>query len=159
MKLHTLKPVEGSVKQNRRVGRGQGSGSGETAGKGTKGAQQRAGYNTKWGFEGGQTPLKRRSPKYGFTNPFRVENQVVSLTQLQELHTKNTKITTMDPKVLKENGVVSSLNRPLKVLANGKLNAKLTVKAHKFSASAKTAIENAGGEAIVLENKTKKDTN
>ncbi|NNK21978.1 MAG: 50S ribosomal protein L15 [Winogradskyella sp.] len=150
MDLSNLKPAEGSVKrQGKRVGRGQGSGKGGTATRGHKGAKSRSGYSKKLGFEGGQMPLQRRVPKFGFTNINRIDYQGVNLDTLQELvETKKIK-DTVDFETLVELRLARK-NELVKILGRGELKAKLTVKAHKFTASAKAAIEAAGGEAVIL---------
>lgn len=150
MDLHNLKPAEGSVKNSgKRIGRGQGSGKGGTATKGHKGQKSRSGYSKKVGFEGGQMPLQRRVPKFGFTNINRKEYQGVNLDKLQEL-VDNKKIKdTVDFNTLMELGLATK-NEMVKILGRGELKAKLTVTAHKFTASAKAAIEAAGGEAVTL---------
>lgn len=150
MDLSNLKPAEGSVKhQGKRVGRGQGSGKGGTATRGHKGAKSRSGYSKKVGFEGGQMPLQRRVPKFGFTNINRVEYQGVNLDRLQALVDDNVIQDTVDFVTLIELGVVNK-NDLVKVLGRGELKSKLKVTAHKFTASAKAAIEAAGGEAVTL---------
>ena len=150
MDLSNLKPAEGSVKnQGKRVGRGQGSGKGGTATRGHKGAKSRSGYSKKLGFEGGQMPLQRRVPKFGFKNINRVEYQGVNLDTLQQL---------VDDKKIKDAVDFETLvdlrlagkNDLVKILGRGELKSKLTVTAHKFTASAKAAIEAAGGEAVTL---------
>ena len=146
MKLHELKPAEGSRKQRNRVGRGIGSGNGKTAGKGHKGQNARSGGGVRPGFEGGQNPLFRRLPKRGFTNINRKEYAIVNLDALNRFE-DGAEVT---PALLLETGVVSNEKAGIKVLGNGTLNVKLTVKAHKFSASAKEAIENAGGSIEVI---------
>ena len=151
MTFNNLKPAEGSVKnQGKRIGRGQGSGKGGTATRGNKGAKSRSGYSRKVGFEGGQMPLQRRVPKFGFKNINRKEYVGVNLHKLQEL-VDNNKITdaviTMD--VLVENRLVRK-NDLVKILGNGELKAKLNVTVHKFTATAKAAIENAGGTVETL---------
>jgi large subunit ribosomal protein L15 len=146
MKLHELKPAEGSRKVRNRVGRGIGSGNGKTSGRGHKGQNSRSGGGVRPGFEGGQNPLARRLPKRGFTNPTRKEYAVVNLEKLVRFE-EGTEVT---PELLLETGVVSSLKDGVKVLGNGKLEVKLTVKAHKFSVSAKEAIEAAGGKTEVI---------
>ena len=150
MDLSNLKPAEGSVKnQGKRIGRGQGSGKGGTATRGHKGAKSRSGYSKKLGFEGGQMPLQRRVPKFGFTNINRVEYQGVNLDKLQEL-VDNKKIKdAVDFQTLVELGLAGK-NELVKILGRGELKSKLTVTAHKFTASAKAAIEAAGGEAVTL---------
>ncbi|MCK0108801.1 50S ribosomal protein L15 [Flavobacteriaceae bacterium S0825] len=150
MDLSNLKPAEGSVNNNaKRVGRGQGSGKGGTATRGHKGAKSRSGYSRKLGFEGGQMPLQRRVPKFGFTNINRKEYQGINLDTLQQM---------VDDKKIK--GTVdldtfaafrlAGKNDLVKILGRGELKAKLKVSAHKFTASAKAAIEAAGGEAVTL---------
>jgi large subunit ribosomal protein L15 len=146
MKLHELKPAEGSRKVRNRVGRGIGSGNGKTAGKGHKGQNARSGGGVRLGFEGGQTPLFRRLPKRGFTNINRKEFAIVNLTTLNRFE-DGTEVT---PELLLETGVISKLNDGVKVLASGAVEKKLTVKAHKFSSSAKEAIEAAGGSVEVI---------
>ena len=150
MDLSNLKPAEGSVKnQGKRIGRGQGSGKGGTATRGHKGAKSRSGYSKKLGFEGGQMPLQRRVPKFGFTNINRVEYQGVNLDKLQEL-VDNKKIKdAVDFQTLVDLGLAGK-NEVVKILGRGELKSKLTVTAHKFTASAKAAIEAAGGEAVTL---------
>lgn len=141
MKLHELKPAEGSRKVRNRVGRGIGSGNGKTAGRGHKGQNARSGGGVRLGFEGGQTPLFRRLPKRGFTNINRKEFTIVNLSTLNRFE-DGTEVT---PELLLETGVISKLNDGVKILASGAVEKKLTVKAHKFSSSAKEAIEAAGG--------------
>ncbi|MCL7749068.1 50S ribosomal protein L15 [Halalkalibacter alkaliphilus] len=146
MKLHELKPAEGSRKVRNRVGRGIGSGNGKTAGKGHKGQNARSGGGVRPGFEGGQNPLYRRLPKRGFTNPTRKEYTVVNLDTLNRFDA-GTEVT---PELLIESGTVKNVKVGIKVLGNGKLEKNLTVKAHKFSASAVEAIEAAGGKTEVI---------
>jgi len=150
MNLSNLKPAEGSVKsQGKRVGRGQGSGKGGTATRGHKGAKSRSGYSRKVGFEGGQMPLQRRVPKFGFTNINRKDYQGINLDTIQQL---------VDEKKIKseldfETIVELRLGRKhelIKILGRGELKAKLKVSAHKFTATAKAAIEAAGGEVVTL---------
>ena len=150
MNLSNLKPAEGSNKnQGKRIGRGQGSGKGGTATRGHKGAKSRSGYSKKLGFEGGQMPLQRRVPKFGFTNINRVEYQGVNLDTLQQLvDNKNIK-DAVDFQTLVGLGLAGK-NELVKILGRGELKSKLTVTAHKFTASAKAAIEAAGGEAVTL---------
>ena len=150
MDLSNLKPAEGSVKnQGKRVGRGQGSGKGGTATRGHKGAKSRSGYSKKVGFEGGQMPLQRRVPKFGFTNVNRVEYQGVNLDTLQQL-VDNKKIKdTITVETIVDLGLATK-NDLVKILGRGELKSKLNVTAHKFTASAKAAIEAAGGEAVTL---------
>lgn len=149
MNLSSLKPAKGSVKkEGKRLGRGQGSGKGGTSSKGHKGAQSRSGYSSKRGFEGGQMPLQRRLPKFGFTNINRVEYKGINLDALQALIEKK-KLTAIDPAALIANGLISK-NDKVKVLGRGELKGKLDVKAHAFSASAKAAIEAKGGSATTI---------
>ncbi|AZB41273.1 50S ribosomal protein L15 [Bacillus sp. FJAT-42376] len=146
MKLHELKPAEGSRRERNRLGRGIGSGNGKTAGKGHKGQNARSGGGVRLGFEGGQTPLFRRLPKRGFTNINRKEYAVVNLERLNRFE-EGTEVT---PELLLETGVLSSTKAGVKILGDGKIEKKLTVKANKFSSSAKEAIEAAGGTAEVI---------
>ncbi len=148
MKLHTLKPATGSIKSKRRIGRGQGSGMGGTSTRGHKGAKSRSGYSQKEGFEGGQLPLQRRFPKFGFRNPFRVEYVGINLQKLEELAEKHS-LTTITPKELIELGVVSKKEK-VKILGTGELKTKVSVEAHAFSKSAKSAIESLGATATQL---------
>lgn len=148
MDLSRLKPAEGATKKNKRLGRGQGSGRGGTSGKGHKGQKAISGYNRKRGFEGGQMPLVRRVPKFGFTNPTRVEYKGINLDALQELATKKG-ITAIDPAVLRANGLIAK-NDKLKVLGRGEVTGALTITAHAFSATAKAAIEAKGGKAETI---------
>lgn len=149
MNLHNLKPAKGSTHNTKRVGRGQGSGKGGTATRGTKGAQARAGYEHKIGFEGGQMPIQRRLPKFGFNNPTRVEYIAVNLSALQVLSEKlGTSVITLD--VIKEAGLARQKDL-VKVLANGELTAKLEVSANAFSKTAVEKIEAAGGKATKIE--------
>ncbi len=150
MTLNNLQPAKGSVKtQGKRVGRGQGSGKGGTATRGHKGAKSRSGYSRKVGFEGGQMPLQRRVPKFGFKNMNRKEYVGVNLHKLQEL-VDNKKVTdTITLDVLVENRLARR-NDLVKILGNGELKAKLNVTVHKFTATAKAAIENPGGKAETL---------
>jgi|SRR5690554_1635374 len=150
MDLSNLKPAEGSVKnQGKRIGRGQGSGKGGTATRGHKGAKSRSGYSKKVGFEGGQMPLQRRVPKFGFTNVNRVEHQGINLDTIQHL---------VDEKIIKDTLDFETLvslrlarkNELVKILGRGELKSKIKVSAHKFTASAKAAIEAAGGETVTL---------
>ena len=150
MDLSNLKPAEGSVKnQGKRIGRGQGSGKGGTATRGHKGAKSRSGYSKKVGFEGGQMPLQRRVPKFGFTNINRVEYQGVNLDTLQALVDEKKVKDAVDFQTLLDLGLAGK-NEMVKILGRGELKSKLTVTAHKFTASAKSAIEAAGGEAVTL---------
>ncbi|MFY0713912.1 50S ribosomal protein L15 [Seonamhaeicola sp. NFXS20] len=150
MDLSNLKPAQGSVKsQGKRVGRGQGSGKGGTATRGHKGAKSRSGYSKKLGFEGGQMPLQRRVPKFGFKNINRVEYQGINLDTLQQLVDDNKIKDTVDLDIILSNRLAGK-NDLVKILGRGELKAKLKVSAHKFTASAKAAIEAAGGEAVTL---------
>jgi len=139
MELHNLKPAKGAVKKDKRVGRGQGSTRGGTSTRGHKGQKSRSGYSKSFGFEGGQMPLQRRIPKHGFKNINRKEYKVINLSTLQELSEKK-KITKIDVETLIKAGLVNKKSL-VKILGNGKLEAKLEVKAHAFSESAKKAIE------------------
>ena len=147
MKLHTLKPAEGSVKTNKRLGRGQGSG-GSTAGRGHKGAQSRSGNTAKAGFEGGQMPLQRRVPKFGFKNNNKIYFKAVNLDVLEGLAEK-VKDGALSIQVLVDNGIVGK-NDKVKVLGRGELKSKVSVEAHAFSASATQAIEKSGGTATTV---------
>lgn len=148
MKLHTLTPAKGSIKTSKRIGRGQGSGKGGTSTRGHKGAQSRSGYSSKAGFEGGQMPLQRRVPKFGFKNPFRVEYQAVNLDSLQALSEKlsRTDLTVSD---FVEYGFGTKSDK-FKILNRGELKAKLNVSAHAHSALAKESIEKLGGTITIL---------
>ena len=148
MKLNNLKPAEGAVKARKRIGRGTGSGRGGTSTRGHKGAKSRSGYSKKIGFEGGQMPLQRRVPKYGFKNINRVEYKAINLSTLQALAEANS-LELVNIQTLIAAGFVSS-NQLVKVLANGTLTAKLTVEAHAFSQKAIEAIEAAGGTVVKL---------
>jgi len=149
MDLSSLKPAKGSVRKNKRVGRGQGSGRGGTSTRGHKGAQSRSGYSRKSGFEGGQMPLQRRVPKFGFKNPNKVEYKAINLDALESL-VELTKAKSVDIDLLSSNGLVGKNDR-VKILGRGELKSKIEVKAHAFSKSAIEAIEKAGGKAITME--------
>lgn len=150
MELHNLKPAEGAVqKEGKRVGRGEGSGKGGTSTRGHKGAKSRSGYSKKIGFEGGQMPLQRRVPKFGFKNINRKEYQGINLDKLQALVDNGVVKDEVTLETLIENRLAGK-NDLVKILGNGELKASLKVSVHKFSASAKAAIEAAGGEAISL---------
>src|SRR5438132_949057 len=154
MNLSNLKPAEGSVKNaKKRIGRGQGSGKGGTSTRGHKGAQSRSGYSSKRGFEGGQMPLQRRVPKFGFNNLFRKEFNGINLDTLQQLAEKK-KLSDVTVEVLIENGLVSKSDK-VKILGRGELKSKLSVKAHAFSATAKAAIEAQGGSVEVISEQKK----
>ncbi|MDY0342965.1 MAG: 50S ribosomal protein L15 [Lentimicrobium sp.] len=148
MDLSNLKPAQGAVKKTKRIGRGQGSGRGGTATRGHKGAKSRSGYSRKLGFEGGQMPLYRRVPKYGFKNINRIEYRSINLDVIQSLITdKNIEVIDMD--VLIEHGMASKNDR-IKILGRGELTAKVDITAHAFSASAIKAIESKGGQATKI---------
>lgn len=148
MKLHNLKPAEGSTKNVKRVGRGEGSGHGGQSTRGMNGAKSRSGYSRKIGFEGGQMPIQRRLPKFGFKNPTRIEYKAINVSTLQELsEKKNINVINFD--VLIEAGLISK-NDKVKILGNGDLKAKLEVTADAFSKSAIAKIEAMEGKAIVL---------
>ena len=144
MKLHDLSPAPGSKHSRKRVGRGPGSGTGKTAGRGHKGQRSRSGYSQRFGFEGGQMPLVRRVPKRGFTNIFRVEYSVVNLSRLADFDGEVT------PETLLAKGLVRA-KRPVKILGDGEFDKALKISAHKFSKSARAKIEAAGGSCEVLE--------
>lgn len=148
MRLNTLKPAEGSTKNKKRIGRGQGSGRGGTSTRGHKGAKSRSGYSRKEGFEGGQMPLQRRVPKFGFTSPNRVEYKAINLDAVQELSEKIGSAT-IDREALVANGLAGK-NDLIKILGRGALTSKVDVTAHKFSTSAAAAIENLGGTVTKL---------
>lgn len=148
MDLSTLKPAKGSIKTKKRLGRGPGSGGGGTAGRGHKGAKSRSGYKTKFGFEGGQMPLQRRVPKFGFKNPNRVEYSILNLDRLQALAEKTGKSSFgIDDFIAL--GFIGK-NDKLKILGSGEFSSKIEVNAHAFSKSAEKAIEEAGGKANKL---------
>ena len=147
MKLHTLKPADGSTKNNKRLGRGQGSG-GSTAGRGHKGAQSRSGHSKKIGFEGGQMPLQRRVPKFGFKNNNKVYFKGVNLDALEALSLK-IKASDLSLEVLVNNGIVGK-NDKVKILGRGELKSKVSVSAHAFSETATKAIEKVGGTATTI---------
>ena len=146
MKLHELSPAEGSRKERKRVGRGTSSGTGKTSGRGHKGQNARSGGGVRPGFEGGQNPLYRRLPKRGFVNPTRKEYAVVNIEELNSF-AEGTEVT---PEVLVESGIVKNTKSGIKVLGNGEVTVKLTVKANKFSQSAVEKIEAAGGKTEVI---------
>lgn len=148
MNLHNLKPAEGSTKSRKRIGRGPGSGLGGTSTRGHKGAKSRSGYSKKIGFEGGQMPLQRRVPKFGFKNINRVAYKAINLDTIQQL-AEAQNLQSVEVRDLIAAGFVSSAQL-VKVLGNGTLTAKLDVQAHAFSKSAEAAIEAAGGKAVKL---------
>ena len=146
MKLHELKPAEGTTKPKKRLGRGTATGQGKTAGRGQKGQKSRSGGNVRIGFEGGQMPLYRRLPKIGFTNVFRKEYAIVNLSDLERFDNG----TIVNPEVLKEAGLVKAMLAGVKILGNGELTNNLTVQAHKFSKTAAEKIAAAGGKVEVI---------
>ena len=148
MNLNNLKPAKGSTHHDKRIGRGQGSGHGGTATRGSKGAQSRSGYSKKVGFEGGQMPLQRRLPKFGFKNRFRKEYKAINIDVLQLL-AENNGLSTIDVQTLIDAGFASK-NDNIKILGNGTLTLKLDVKAHAFSKKAIDAIEAQKGTAVKL---------
>ena len=151
MELHNLKPAKGSIKSKKRaIGRGEGSKKGGTSTRGHKGAKSRSGYSEKIGFEGGQQPLQRRVPKFGFTPPNRVEYNGVNIDTIQDLVSSKKLKDIIVKKDLIENGLVQK-NDLVKILGRGELNVKLNITANAFSASAKEAIEKAGGTATIIE--------
>jgi large subunit ribosomal protein L15 len=143
MNLHNLTPAEGATKNRKRIARGQGSGHGGTSTRGHKGAKSRSGYSRKIGFEGGQMPLQRRVPKFGFKNINRVEYKGINLDIIQSLIERKG-VKEITPEVLQENGLCSR-NELVKILGRGELKTKINVTAHKFSSTAKVAIEGQGG--------------
>lgn len=147
--LHNLTPAEGSVKKEKRIARGEGSGHGGTATRGHKGAKSRSGYSRKIGFEGGQMPLQRRVPKFGFTNINRKEYQGINLDKLQSLVESGVITDAVNLDILVAIGLANK-NELVKILGGGELKAKLTITVHKFTATAKAAIEATGGEAVTL---------
>ena len=147
MNLSDLKPPKGAKHAKKRVGRGEGSGSGVTSGRGHKGQKSRSGYHHKRGFEGGQMPLQRRVPKRGFFNPFRVEFDVVNLDTLADRFEAGTEVT---PELLRERRLVRANGKLVKILARGDIETALTVKAHKFSRKASEKIAAAGGQTEVI---------
>ena len=150
MNLSNLKPAEGSThNQNKRVGRGEGSGKGGTSSRGHKGAKSRSGYSKKIGFEGGQMPLQRRVPKFGFKNINRVDYQGINLDTLQSLVDNGIVTDSVDFSTIVLNRLATK-NELVKILGRGELKTALKVYAHKFTGAAKSSIENAGGEAITL---------
>tara|TARA_B100000508_G_C11465580_1_gene281945 strand:- start:15386 stop:15832 length:447 start_codon:yes stop_codon:yes gene_type:complete len=148
MSLNNLTPAKGSTKSKRRIGRGQGSGYGGTSTRGHKGAKSRSGYSKKIGFEGGQMPLQRRVPKYGFKNINRKEYKAVNLDVIQSLVDRK-KVKEINPEILRENGLLGNKEQ-VKILGRGELTAKIKVSAHKFSASAKAGIEANGGDCTEI---------
>ncbi|PQJ82544.1 50S ribosomal protein L15 [Polaribacter glomeratus] len=149
MSLHNLTPAEGSIKKGKRIARGEGSGHGGTATRGHKGQKSRSGYSRKIGFEGGQMPLQRRVPKFGFTNINRKEYQGINLDKLQSLVDSGKITDTVNLENLVAIGLAGK-NELVKILGGGELKAKLNITVHKFTATAKAAIEAAGGETVTL---------
>ena len=151
MELHNLKPANGSIKNSKRVGRGEGSKKGGTSTRGHKGAKSRSGYSKKSGFEGGQQPLQRRVPKFGFSNINRKEFKPVNIDTLQNLvNNKKIKKGKVDVQLMIENGLVQNKDL-VKILGRGELSSKLEISAHAFSNSAKESIEKNGGKIIIIE--------
>lgn len=148
MRLNTLKPVSGSVKERKRIGRGQGSGRGGTATRGNKGAKSRSGYKRKIGFEGGQLPLQRRLPRFGFKNRNKIIYRPINLSMLQYLIEKK-ELKSINAMVLKEHGLIGKHDK-FKILGKGELNTKVDISAHAFSASALAAIKKLGGKVTTL---------
>lgn len=149
MNLHSLEPAKGSVHNSKRIGRGQGSGKGGTSTRGHKGAKSRSGNSTKIGFEGGQMPLQRRIPKYGFNNVNRVEYRGINLDVIQGLVDKNKITSEVSKEILVKNGLASK-NDKIKILGRGELKTSLTITVDKFTKSAQEIIEKAGGKAVAL---------
>ena len=145
MKLNSLSPINGSTKSRKRVGRGHGSGLGKSAGRGDKGAGQRSGFKRRAWFEGGQMPLARRLPMRGFHNLFKKDFQIVNINRIEALGLKE-----VNAQILKENGLIRSALKPVKILGNGDIKSKIDITATIFSQSAKEKIEKAGGTATVL---------
>ena len=145
MKLNSLSPINGSTKSRKRVGRGHGSGLGKSAGRGDKGAGQRSGFKRRAWFEGGQMPLARRLPMRGFHNLFKKDFQIVNINRIEALGLKE-----VNAQILKENGLIRSAMKPVKILGNGDIKSKIDITATVFSQSAKEKIEKAGGTATVL---------
>jgi len=147
MQLNSLRPAKGATKSTKRIGRGEGSGKGGTSARGHNGAKSRSGYSRKIGFEGGQQPLQRRLPKFGFTSPNRVEYKAINICLLQDLFAKKG-VSDITLEVIFNNGLACKKDL-VKVLATGELNEKLNITAHAFSASAKEAIEAKGGTVTI----------
>ncbi len=145
MKLDSLKPTKGSVKNKKRIGRGHGSGFGKTSGRGHKGSGQRSGNKKRPWFEGGQMPLARRLPRRGFKNIFKEKFQIVNICDIVNIE----KVSTVDPVVLNENGLIRSALKPVKILGKGDIKIKISITASSFSEAAKNKIEDAGGTAII----------
>ena len=156
MKLHELKPAEGSVKKGKRIGRGQGSGRGGTSTRGHKGQKSRSGYSRKKGFEGGQMPLQRRVPKFGFKNPNRKVFQPLNLGDIQKLHDAKKIKDSLDIDLMIKLGLLKK-NESVKILSKGDYNIKLNITAHQFSNTAKNIVEKYGGEVLTIEEIKKED--
>ncbi|MBI2967900.1 MAG: 50S ribosomal protein L15 [Bacteroidetes bacterium] len=148
MTLSNLKPAKGSLNKEKRIGRGQGSGHGQSSTRGTKGQQSRTGYQRKMGHEGGQMPLQRRLPKFGFVNPFTIKYQVINIDRIQKIASEKN-LSEINPEIFSDLGLVSA-GKKIKILGNGKIEVKIIIKAHAFSKTAKSAIESAGGSAEVV---------
>ena len=148
IQLHTLKPAKGSVRKTKRIGRGQGSGKGGTSTRGHKGAKSRSGYKRKIGFEGGQLPLQRRIPRFGFKNIFKITYKPINLYTMQHL-IEQSKVKSIDAAILKKHGFIGKHDK-FKILGKGVLKTKIDVVAHAFSASALSTIEKLGGKATTL---------
>ena len=145
MRLNSLNPAKGSVKNKKRIGRGHGSGFGKTSGRGHKGSGQRSGNKKRAWFEGGQMPLARRLPRRGFKNIFKEKYQIVNICDIVKIQ----KVSKVDPIVLNHNGLIRSALKPVKILGKGDIDIKISISASSFSKTAKTKIENAGGTVIV----------
>ena len=145
MRLDSLNPAKGSVKNKKRIGRGHGSGFGKTSGRGHKGSGQRSGNKKRAWFEGGQMPLARRLPRRGFKNIFKEKYQIVNICDIVKIQ----KVSKVDPIVLNHNGLIRSALKPVKILGKGDIDIKISISASSFSKTAKTKIENAGGTVIV----------
>ena len=145
MRLNSLNPAKGSVKNKKRIGRGHGSGFGKTSGRGHKGSGQRSGNKKRAWFEGGQMPLARRLPRRGFNNIFKENYQIVNICDILKIQ----KVSKVDPVVLNHNGLIRSSLKPVKILGKGDIDIKISITASSFSKTAKSKIENAGGTVIV----------
>jgi len=156
MDLSNLKPAEGSIKKGKRIGRGQGSGRGGTSTRGHKGQKSRSGYSRKKGFEGGQMPLQRRVPKFGFKNPNRKEFQPLNLGDIQKLYDAKKIKDSLDIDLMIKLGLLKK-NESVKILSKGDYNIKLNITAHQFSNTAKSIIEKNGGEVLTIEEFKKED--
>lgn len=150
IRAHLLTPATGSLKKKKRVGRGQGSGRGKTSTRGHNGHKSRSGYKFRAGFEGGQMPLQRRIPKFGFHNPFKKHFACINIGRLQDILDKNPGISDINPTWLADKGYISKRSLPVKILGRGEIKSSVTISAHKFTASAKNLIENAGGQILLI---------